>query len=625
MTAKYLSEAEIEALLPPPELSVIEWVEKHRILPMGNAIPGPKRIDRTPSLRAVYEWFNDYRVREITCQKPAQCGFTDLVVDLILWICENDPSPTVLFLADRMTAEKIMKYRIVPALKGLGKLVNDENNRKKEATKIECSFSNGFYLAVSWGSSISQTASMSFKYVFCDEINKPGYDVSGDEGDTLGRIRERMETYPDSKFIKFSTPTTDSGRVTKELNKADVVYDFCVPCPDCGFIQPLTFRNVKWEGGSRATREQIEKTARYVCSNCGSLWTTIQKNKAVEKGVFVPREKVENPKHIGLQLHRLASLFKGGYLENMIDRWNKAQEDGPTEIQNVINSGFGEPWINRISEPESERRSMLLQCKADYDILTVPEEAVCLVAGVDVQNDGCWFRIRAFASDMTSWSVFEGFSPTWDDLQNVLFQTYGNKRIWRTLIDTGGGKDSDKQISRTEETYNFIRQNQKLGMRIMGAKGSSWSMPNKIKVGSPIDKTPSGKPIPGGLKIVQINTYVFKDLFWWRVDKSLKKEPGGLYFHSSTPDYVFDHLLAEEKIEDKDGSCDWVAVKKDNHLFDCEVLCLACVDVEFYAGIKAACVMPPRRHNNNASGGSSSGISESGRTKRVNPYTEGIR
>jgi phage terminase large subunit GpA-like protein len=466
---------------------------------------------------------------------------------------------------------------------------------------------------------------MSFKYVFCDEINKPGYDVSGDEGDTLGRIRERMETYPDSKFIKFSTPTTDSGRVTKELNKADVVYDFCVPCPDCGFIQPLTFRNVKWEGGSRATREQIEKTARYVCSNCGSLWTTIQKNKAVEKGVFVPREKVENPKHIGLQLHRLASLFKGGYLENMIDRWNKAQEDGPTEIQNVINSGFGEPWINRISEPESERRSMLLQCKADYDILTVPEEAVCLVAGVDVQNDGCWFRIRAFASDMTSWSVFEGFSPTWDDLQNVLFQTYGNKRIWRTLIDTGGGKDSDKQISRTEETYNFIRQNQKLGMRIMGAKGSSWSMPNKIKVGSPIDKTPSGKPIPGGLKIVQINTDVFKDLFWWRVDKSLKKEPGGLYFHSSTPDYVFDHLLAEEKIEDKDGSCDWVAVKKDNHLFDCEVLCLACVDVEFYAGIKAACVMPPRRHNNNASGGSSSGISESGRTKRVNPYTEGIR
>ena len=59
-----------------------------------------------------------------------------------------------------------------------------------------------------------------------------------------------------------------------------------------------------------------------------------------------------------------------------------------------------------------------------------------------------------------------------------------------------------------------------------------------------------------------------------------------MYFHNSTPEYLFDHLLAEEKRKDKNGKEDWIATRKDNHLFDCEVLCLACVDNEFYGGVK---------------------------------------
>lgn len=580
-------EAEKEGLVIPPDCSVVEWVESHRVLSKGSAEPGPKRISRTPNLRAVYEWFGDYTVREITCQKPAQCGFTDLIVDLILWICDNDPSPTCLFLADQDTARKLMKFRIIPALTAMGRIHDTDNTRKKSATKFECSLPNGFYLMVSWGSSISQTASMSFKYVFCDEINKPGYDVSGDEGNTLGRIRERMETYPDSKFIKFSTPTTDSGRVTKELEKADVVYDFCVACPDCGFIQPLSFQNVTWEGGRKATTEQIEKSARYACKNCGSLWTTAQKNLAVEKGVFVPRVEIEKPRHIGLQLHRLSSLFKGGMLENMIERWNKAQDEGPSEIQNIINSVFGEPWVNRVTAPDNERLELLHSCIADYETMTVPTEAIALAIGIDVQQNGFWYRVRAFAKDLTSWGITEGYVADWSEVEAVLFATYDGKTISRGLIDTGGGKEAGALISRTEETYNFIRQNQHRGIKLMGSKGSSTSMPNKIKVGSPLDKTPSGKPIPGGIRIVQINTDIFKDLLWWRIEKGKNQEPGGMYFHNSTPEWVFKHLMAEEKRINKNGGSDWIAVKKDNHILDCEVLCFACMDNEFFGGIRA--------------------------------------
>ena len=185
----------------------------------------------------------------------------------------------------------------------------------------------------------------------------------------------------------------------------------------------------------------------------------------------MPRKEVEKPKHLGLQLHRLSSLFKGGYLENMIDRWNKAQEEGLSEIQNVINSVFGEPWVNRVSEPESERVAMLNSCKMDYERLEVPQEAVCLCCGVDVQQNGFWYRIRAFAPDTTSWGIDEGFLSSWEELSNMLFADYGGHRIWRVLIDTGGGKNQDALISRTEETYNFIRENLTKGLRALGIAG----------------------------------------------------------------------------------------------------------------------------------------------------------
>lgn len=615
---------EISALQPPPRMSVAEWVENHRIMPEGSAIPGGKKISNSANLRIIYDWFNNFRIKEITCQKPAQCGFTDLIVDLILWICENDPSPTALFLADRETAVKIMKYRILPAFRELGHLNETFSKKLKKATKFEVNFSNGFFLCVSWGSSISQTASMSYKYVFCDEINKPGYELSKDEGNALGRIRERMETYPDSKFIKFSTPTTDSGAVTRELAKASVVYDFQIPCPMCGGFNVLTFKNVKWEGGHKATPEQIENTSRYVCEHCGAEWTTADKNGAIPYGQFIPRTEPTSIKHVGLQLHRLSSLFPGGRLETMVDRWVNAQKEGPSEIQNVINSIFGEPWVNRVTAPESERLTQLHSCVLDYPRGTVPEEAVALVAGVDVQTDSFWYQICAVASDLTSWSVAEGEVGTWEDLEGVLYSEYDGRRIWRTLIDTGGGKAKDKSVSRTEETYNFIRRNQQRGMRIMGAKGSSQSMPTKIKVGSPIDKTPSGKPIVGGIRIVQINTDAFKDLFWWRIEKAVQQEPGGRYFHADTFDYVFEQLLSEEKRVDKNGHEDWVAVKKSNHLFDCNVLCLACVDSEFFGGIRAV-AKPPIRHSQqqNDSRYTSSAVTEV-KQRRSNPYTEGI-
>lgn len=78
----------------------------------------------------------------------------------------------------------------------------------------------------------------------------------------------------------MSTPTMEAGNIWQELRACDVVYDFHVPCPYCGQMQPLRWSReyssgfeggvyrgkdgrrhklgqVVWEAGRAATAEQI--------------------------------------------------------------------------------------------------------------------------------------------------------------------------------------------------------------------------------------------------------------------------------------------------------------------------------------------------------------------------------
>ena len=585
--------------LMPPDYDMARWVEANRFLDAkSSAITGYKKIKRTPYLMPLYQWFIDEKIKEITVQKPAQIGLTDWVVDCILWIAANDPSPTALFLADQETAKKIMRFRIDPAFRQLGLIKRKvAANKKQEISKFEINLSNGFYLVVGWGSSISQTASMSFKRVFCDEINKPGYSVIKEEGDTLDRIRERMETFGDSKFVLLSTPTLEEGRITQELEKADTTYDYACPCPHCGVFQELDFKQVVWDGGSKATTEQISKSARYKCKSCNELWTEKQRKEAVAKGIAQSRgEEKATQKKVGYQLHRLNSLFKGGQLSNMISSFLLAQ-DNPEKLQNIVNSTFGQPFASSISPKLDDRMQLIANCRSSLVKESLPQSVVAIVCGIDTQMNGFYYRVRAVSEDDTTHGIDEGFVKTFEDLDHILFEkSYGNKKIWRALIDTGGGKHGE--ISRTEEVYNWIRANQGRGVQLFGAKGSSHAMATKIKIGSPIEKTPSGKPIPGGLRLIIVNTESVKDALWYRINLTNENAgaPGCWYVHRDTQEWVMSQICAEEKrVDRKKGIATWKATSKDNHLLDCECLCLVAIDPEFWGGIKPLLVQQKRQ------------------------------
>lgn len=597
-----LSEAEVAALLPPADLHIADWIEQNRVLNVASsAEPGPKRMSRTPFLRMILDAWMDDHVREVVVQKSAQIGMTDLAVDLTVHTAADAPAPMAVFLADQATAEKVCTERIQPAIrdcKALAGMIDESRMTRQEA-----SLRNGFNLLVGWASSIALTASRPIKLVIADEVNKPGYQAIGAEGSTIGRLRERQETFADSKLLLLSTPTLETGEITKELATCEVVYDWAVPCPSCGVFQVLHFfpvvidgkesGSVVWEGGREATREQIEATARYKCGHCQALWTSQQKNDAVLRGMSMPRsEPPPRARKVGFHLNRLMSLFPGGRLDALVSSWLRSRTD-TTEMQNFYNSTLAEPWVQRVSKDQDSAQSAVLARKRDYPPFEIPESAVALIAGVDVQQVGFWFRLRAYATDGTSWGIAEGSAASWEDLDTVIFGTVypcpdGRQfPVWRVMIDSGGTKSTEAHISRTQEVYNWIIKNRgRLGGRAYPCKGSSTSMATKLSIGRPLDKMPDGKPLTDGIQIVRINTQLMKDIFFWRINDAGDDTPGSIYLHRETPDWYAKQLTAEEKQADrKTRAVLWTQIRKDNHMLDCECLCDAGADVEMFGGV----------------------------------------
>ncbi|MBT8365116.1 MAG: phage terminase large subunit family protein, partial [Deltaproteobacteria bacterium] len=329
--------------------------------------------------------------------------------------------------------------------------------------------------------------------------------------------------------------------------------------------------------------------AGYKCGRCGKLWSTVKKNNAVEDGQWVERKPFDGePKSVGAHVNRLYSLLgKSGDIPKLVgDYVGSIGSSDPKDLQNFINSALAEPWIQVITRTEE---STVLKAKCDLAPMTIPDEAIAITCGVDVQKYGFWFLIRAWAKDYTSWLVHYGFLSTYDDVRNLLFKTEFRKAngtvctIWRTAMDTGGGGGVfESEASQTEQTYWFIRQHG--AGRIWGTKGSSKSLAAKVKIGNIIDKTPSGKPLPGGIQLIMIDTNRMKDVVMYRLTQAVKQRQFAAYLHRDVGDEYAAHIMAEEKRVDNKGQAEWVLINKENHLLDCEVLAHACAEPEWPGG-----------------------------------------
>lgn len=619
------SKEELAAARPPEKITISQHACRYRELGKLSAITGLYSLDITPFFGPIMDRCGSQDIDEQYLCAPAQVGKTVAVVENVaIYYLHQDPSSIMVCLADEDTAKFVATEKIAPAFKDSPALTGlyDKNlfNRKVIDTP------NGGHIDFAWASSTAKTASRPERIVIADEVDKPGYYTATKEASALSRLKDRTKSYPGGyyKHIFLSTPTTEEGNIIALLDSAEIIVDWHVPCPYCGVFQPLRwsrkychgfedykylgedgqvhpFGQVVWDGGRDATPAQIRKTARYECGTCGKPWTTVEKNEAVRRGHEVSRCGVivdndalpEGVRRVGNHINRIYSTVDSGKIEKLVADWvgvfkiRGAEQVGA--VQGFVNSALAEPF-KQVIDTETGSSDRILSARRDFVPQEVPPEAVALVAFVDVQKLGFWFAVRAFARNSTSWLIHYGYLSTWDEVGNLLFDTTypvsgseDRMGIWRAGVDTGGGKKY-QEMSMTEETYHWIRGNMGRGCFLWGTKGSSTPLPGKIRINKPLDTTPSGKALVGGLQVVQLNTGMLKDTYHYRLAQAIKDGEQAAYLHNETGKTYVRHILAEEKRRGARGEVTWVQTGDRNDLLDCEAGCIALASPEWPGG-----------------------------------------
>jgi phage terminase large subunit GpA-like protein len=588
------SPREILALKPTERIDIVDWMESRRSLGARSDESGRMRIDRTPYVEPWLRAAVDPDIEEVVVCASAQVAKTEFGITVAGYYADVEKAPVLYSLADEATARHVSRDRLRKMFEDSPELFHLIDSAPV-VNNEEIELNNGGYLGIVWASSVAALGTRPFRITIADEVDKPGYYVKTSEAMPLSLIRERTESFHNFKHILFSTPTIEGGNITAELESCDVIYDWHVPCPECGVKQPLRFSpkhahgfrhgfyrgadgkryrlgGVAWEGGREATKGQT-MGARYECGACGAHWTTAMKNRAVMLGEAVPRGPVPAiVRKVGFHVNRIYSLLgKSGNLDKLVDAFLAAvRTKNPRIIQGFINSTLAEPF-----RPNKRVRAVdvLERLKDDRPRGVVPggDKIAVLLAGVDTQDDGFYFEIRAFGYGLTreSWCIREGFLTDFDSLAQVLWgdqylDVHGNRYPVRMTCQDAMGH-------RTADVYDFCRMN----------RGRIWACQGAQTMATPynfrgINRYPgTNKVIPGGVQLVRWDTNHYKSQLYNMMEVN-PTDPGAWHYHSEiTLDWL--KQMTAESVGEKGF---WEnPLERPNHAWDCSALLLLAHDI----------------------------------------------
>ena len=555
----------------PNKMTVSEWADTFRRLDVKtSAEPGQWSTSRTPYLKGVMDAFTDPFVDEITVMAASQVGKTEAMYNMLGYVIDQDPGPTLMVSPRADDAKSVSYNRIRPMIEVSPVLSRYLPENLDDINKLEYHFDR-MIIYFAGSNSPADLASRPIRYLFLDEVDKyPKF--SGREADPIKLASERQKTFWNKKTIKVSTPTTREGYIFREYEKS-YQRRFYVPCPHCGKLQVLLFGQIKWpREESSPERIKNERLAWYECFYCGKRIEDSQKQKIMQSGEWIPEKKEKN-RNRGFWV---SSLYSPWLTWSDIAAEFLKSKDYIELLMNFVNSWLAEVWEEKIEETTVDRVRNLAR---DYDEGIVPDEVLVLTAGVDVQKDHFYFVIRGWGYYEESWLIRAGRVEYWDDLVEALFKTEYKRltsdetlNIYMSCIDSG---------FRTDEVYRFCRSWADKTKAIKGVEeisGGRFYRANKIDINSR-----TGAVIPGGLVLWHLNVTQYKD----KINRLVtSRDPVKWHIFKNTSEEYLTQFTSEHKILIRNrttGRAKEVWQKKKeasaNHFLDAEVYALAAADI----------------------------------------------
>lgn len=579
-----------EIVAPPPVRSADQWADARRMLPIGNAEPGPWRSSRVPWTRAICEAFSDIETRRVYVVMGSQMAKTETILNLIGHRFDDGPRVPTLYVGPTENQVRgLMRERVDPMLRSVPSIV--AKLAQGHDDKVTEKYIAGVRLGAAWAGSPTELASRPAGLVLVDERDRMESSTGG-EGDPVELCEARVATYPGGKLGVFSTPTLHGASPIVSLFDTGTREFWCWSCVHCAaWFRPTAALLMYDKDGDR---RELAASARVVCPHCGGEHDDSHKAGLNAGGRFVPhRLSVEHPGEYEPTPMRDASDTRSFWVSGLCSPWQSFgalavrlalayRSKDADKLQAVINTALGETYRAKGDAPKTEE---VRQTIARVPRRQVPTWARLLTMGVDVQKTGLWYAVRAFGFDQAAQSarshaIDHGFiygDPEYDDvwlaLANVRDAEYlttdgnGRRRIELALCDSGYNPNTDRYRRPTHAVYEACRRS---SWRMLPSKGhQAQKSPAYL---SKIESLPSGRVIPG-LKIWHIDTDHFKSQIHAAIRRAAEDAAPMWTLHAEADDHYLQQLIAEELLITSAGRRIWkLRGRADNHLFDCEVL-----------------------------------------------------
>ncbi|WP_417809946.1 phage terminase large subunit family protein [Thioclava sp.] len=448
----------LQAFRPPAKLALADWIQSSVFLPSSIAAqPGRMRLWK-PQIE-IANSIGDDTVERVSILKSARVGATQLMVGTLGHFVENDPSPVLCVVPAEADARHLMVSVIEPTFQESPSLRAALSDDSRD-TMLHRRFAGGSLSIVSARAPRNLRARTA-RILFADEID--AYELSaGTEGDPVELAMRRTMTFGNRRIVLASTPVdAETSRILRAYEQSDQRV-FEVPCPHCGQFSEILWADIKWDADK-------PETAHWRCPTCEGRVEDRVKAQIVAKGrwrALAPH--VEG--HRGYKLTSLTSTLPNATWPKLAAEFLQAKRS-PTTLKPWLNTVLGEAWRGEGDDLDSTDFAAL---QRPFSMETVPEDALVLTVGGDVQKDRVELTYTGWTAEgdmrvlghVPIWGD-PTESETWVEVEDALRRQFrhplgGVLNVDAAVIDSGNWAD---------QVYDFCRP--RTARRVLPGKGVS--------------------------------------------------------------------------------------------------------------------------------------------------------
>jgi phage terminase large subunit GpA-like protein len=344
--------------------------------------------------------------REVTVQKSAQLGFTEVINNWFGYIADAAPAPMMIVQPTTQALHSYTREKLelaIEATPALRRKVVEQKSRDEAGSTTRTKRFPGGFCTLALATSSADLQSKTIRALALDEVSEYPAEA-GERGDPVDQAIKRTLAFSENrKIAKISTPAlVGACRVSADYEKSDK-RRYYVPCPQCDAFQVLLWENFVHD----------RRPAFFVCQANGCAIAHHHKARMLRDGVWLKTfdggESDPPPPHVlareavpswrarasagrepGFAIWQAYSPFVPW--DDTAADYEAARND-PKKLKTFTQQALGEPWKEAVDVPPAEK---LFEARGGFARGRVPTGALFLTGFVDVQKDRLEWGVYAW-------------------------------------------------------------------------------------------------------------------------------------------------------------------------------------------------------------------------------------